>query len=122
MFGSGSVYESQDEETTRTFIKQLSDTLVTLVDENGVKNIYLFCPTYLANQIEGSMSRELQALIEYIFFGSYHHQHPFVLLAKIKEYIKNETDNGTVEPIKAEALKILKDTESTANEVKNRIY
>ncbi|HYC79488.1 MAG TPA: hypothetical protein VEC17_00490 [Candidatus Binatia bacterium] len=106
-FGSGSVYESQDEETTRAFIKQLSDAAGTIVQENDVQSIYLFCPTYLANQIEKSMPRDMQVKIEYIFYGNYHHQHPFVLLAKIKEFMRVETSERKIEPIKDEAWKIL---------------
>jgi hypothetical protein len=111
VFGSGSVYESKDDETTRAFVKKLTERTTHLVFENHIKHIYLFCPTYLANQMEAGLTRDLQDMITYIFFGNYHNQHPFVLLAKIQEYQKVE--DRTVTPIKNEAMNILKKTGAT---------
>jgi hypothetical protein len=110
MMQSGSTHESQDDEQTRALIKRLAETATQLVFERGINGIYLFCPTYLSNRMEEGMPREIQDMIEYIFYGNYHHQHPFVLLSKILEYQRQEKDHGIIEPIKNEALSILKKT------------
>ena len=110
MFGGGSSFTNQADELERSFIKKLSVTISNLVDEHKIKTIYLFCPTYQSKPIESSLSLELQNIIEYIFYGNYHSQHPFVLLSKVQEYLKQEKDAGTVVPMKKEAFSILKNT------------
>jgi hypothetical protein len=122
VLGSGSVYESQDDETTKQFIKQVAEASVNMVAQYDIKKIFLFCPTYLSNQMEDGLPKELQNLIDYIFYGNYNHQHPFVLLSKVQEYLREETDDRKVEPIKNEALDILKKTSQAMNEFKSRVY
>jgi hypothetical protein len=107
LFSSGSVYEPQDDELTRSFIKQLAVQATDKANEHKVESIYLFCPTYMANLIEASLPHDLRTKIKYIFFGNYNHQHPFVLLSKIQEYLRLEHDRHTVEPISKEALNLL---------------
>jgi hypothetical protein len=110
MFGGGSGFKHLEDELVRSFVKRLSDDTVRLVDEHRATKIFLFCPTYLSNQIEDSLPTDVQKLIDYIFYGNYHNQHPFVLLAKVNEYIIAQESENRVEPIKGEALSILKNT------------
>jgi hypothetical protein len=113
MMHSGSAYElHDDEELTKSFTKQLAEDTAALTVEHAVRAIYLFCPTYLANRLEAGLPNDLQAKLEYIFYGNYHNQHPFVLLSKIQEHSRLEKDSSIVEPIKTEALNILKNTET----------
>ncbi len=108
VFGSGSVYESQDDETVRSFIKQLTTAIDNLIATHKAENIYLFCPPYLANQIEAEMTRENQKLIGFIFFGNYLNQHAFVLLSKIQEQLRTDNLSNKVEPMTKDAFNILK--------------
>lgn len=106
---SGSNYKEQEEELVKLMIKQVAEAADGLKAEHNIKQIYLFCPTYLTNQIEAGLSSTTQPLIQYIFYGNYHRQHPFVLLSKILEYQRQAKENR-VEPIKGEAMGILKNT------------
>jgi hypothetical protein len=110
MFGGGSPFKHQDDELERSFIKKLAQTTEDLANTHGAETIYLFCPTYLANQIEKSMSNDMQGKIEFIFYGNYTHQHAFVLLSKIQEYMRVERESGRVEPMSKQALSILNKT------------
>ncbi len=106
-YGTGAVYESDDDETTKQFIKKISDCTTDLVAKFKLQRIYLFCPTYLSNQFEASLPKDIQSKIEYIFYGNYHRQHPFVLLSKVQEYLREETARSIVAPIKGEAANLL---------------
>lgn len=111
MMHSGSAYElHDDDELTKSFTKQLAEDTTRLVTEHDIQGIYLFCPTYLANRFEAGLSPDQQSMLEYIFYGNYHHQHPFVLLSKIQEHNRLEKDGNNVSPIKREALDILNHT------------
>lgn len=121
MVGGGSSFQRQDDELVRVFIKELTEKTIRLIAEYDIKSIYLFCPTYLSKKMEDNLPKESRNLIEYIFYGNYHHQHPFVLLAKIGEYLRTEQAE-MVEPMTGEALKILKETDNPLNEIKNRVY
>jgi hypothetical protein len=105
LYGSGSVYEFPENELAKSFIRQVSTAVEELVYQNSIKNIFLFCPTYLSNLCEQQLSAQTKPLLEYIFYGNYHNQHPFVLLAKIQEYLRAE--DSTVKPITGEAFNIL---------------
>jgi hypothetical protein len=120
MMGGGSSFKHQDEELVRSFIKRLVEAVGNSVDEHDVAAIYLFCPTYLANQIEDGMPSQIRSLIEYIFYGNYHNQHPFVLLSKVQEFLRQEKEDGRVEPMTGEALGILKNTNIEG--LQNRVY
>jgi hypothetical protein len=122
MFGGGTPFKRQDDELERSFVKQLCVAITKMVDEHKAKVIYLFCPTYLSKRIEECMGNDLQAKTEYIFYGNYHHQHPFVLLSKVQEYYRGEKESGKVDMIKGEAYEILKNTEGLNGNAQNRAY
>lgn len=112
MFGGGSPFKHLEDELERSFIKKLSESIDKLCNEHKAEVIFLFCPTYLSKQIENSLARSLQNKIEYIFYGNYHNQHPFVLLSKIQEYQRMESEKNQINLIKPEALNILKNTDA----------
>lgn len=109
--GAGAVRESKDMQMKKEFMKQFAADTGKLVNEHKIEKIYLFCPTYLSNQAEDSLPNELQSKIEYIFYGNYLSQHPFVLLSKIQEHLRSESEDGKVTPVKSEAMKILHKTD-----------
>ncbi|MBX4187972.1 MAG: hypothetical protein KW793_02435 [Candidatus Doudnabacteria bacterium] len=118
MFGGGGSFKHQEDELERSFIKKLSEATSNLTNEHKAKQIYLFCPTYLSKQIEASLPNDLRKKIMYIFYGNYQHQHPFVLLSKIQEFLRLEKADNQVDVIKGEAYDILKNTDG----LENRIY
>ncbi len=111
-FGGGSPFKHNENELLRGFLKQLTDEVIALDTRKEVDKLYLFCPTYLSSPIEDNLPNDIRNKIEFIFFGNYLNQHPFVLLSKIQEFQRIEKDKKIVEPIKLEALEILKKTGS----------
>jgi hypothetical protein len=113
MMQSGSMNEMhEDEETIRSMSKQMAERADLAAQEHGITSVFMFVPTYLANRMEASLPVDLQKKIEYVFYGNFQHQHPYVLLSKIQELRREEKDESNVDQIKSEALGILKNTAS----------
>ena len=107
---AGGTGDLEDEEQVRSFTRQLSDLLVPLAASGQAQRIYLFCPTYLCSRVEDAMSIDMRSKLEFVFFGNYQHQHPFVLLSKVQEHARSREQAGKVELIPPGALDILNKT------------
>jgi len=120
-YGTGSVYEPQDNHTVHMFAKTLAAATETLAARPGFDIIYLFCPGYLAGEFEKAFSAEVQKKLRFIFYGNYLNQHAFVLLGKIQELLRAEAPPDDSR-ISGQAKTLLAQTSRIQESIKNRVY
>jgi len=106
IFGSRSVYEENKIEREKRFIKKISEEATRLEKEIGYEEVYLFGPGYMLGQIASGLPQNVRNKIVKSFDGNYIHEHPFLLLLKIKK--DRDSIFGKKVPVREEARKILK--------------
>lgn len=83
--GSGSVHEPDKEHFANKFSAELGEKVKVVYEENNPKEVYLFTPGYMKNEIKEDFSNSLKDKLVMEFDGNYAENHPFDLLKKIKE-------------------------------------
>lgn len=83
MYGTGSVYESKDEELARRFSKRASDKLKELISKYKVRNIFIFEPSHLNYRLWSNLSVRIQKKVKHRIRGNYSNMHPLSLVEKL---------------------------------------
>ncbi|MBW6431944.1 host attachment protein [Patescibacteria group bacterium] len=105
VFGSGSVYEENNVEREKRFVKKVVDEILKIDQKSVLDEIYLYSPRYISKRIQSDLPKILKDKITETFDHNYVNEHPITLLEKIKS--KHDEIFGKSVPIKKEARKIL---------------
>lgn len=106
VFGSGSVYEENNIEREKRFVKKVVDEIVKIDLKSSVDEIYLYSPKYISKRIQSGLPKNQKDKITETFDHNYVNEHPMTLVEKIQN--RHDDLFGKSVPIKKEARKILK--------------
>ncbi len=106
MIKAGSAYDptEADETAVRDFLRFLKQELESVVKHHQLTALYVFCPGYLKNRIEGQLPKDLAPKEQMLIEGNYYNTHPFELL----ERIQKRSRFNPVRPLSQAAQKILR--------------
>jgi hypothetical protein len=106
VFGSGSVYEENNIEREKRFVKKVVKEIIKIDLKSKLDGIYLYIPKYISKRIQSELPKNQKDKIIEIFDHNYVNEHPLNLIEKIKS--RHDDIFGKSVPIKKEARKILK--------------
>lgn len=85
LYGTGSVYESKDEELTEKFSKKVAKKLDILIPKYKFKNIFILEPKHLSRVHARDLSKMAKKRVVCRVGGNFSHYHPLELVEKVKK-------------------------------------
>lgn len=108
--GYSSVYRTLDGWEKSQYLKELHSKMKSMLERDNYEAIYLFAPNQMITEIKRRIPGSEIDKIVIELRGNYTNEHPFALLKRIDDELKEEAEDKQI--LNPEAAEILKKTES----------
>ena len=87
-----SAYSSQKTSLLTDFLHHFSKHVENVAKKNKIKEVYIFCPSYMENRVKKVLSTDMKKILKSVFRGNFIKSHPFELLEIIQNANQSELE------------------------------